>query len=251
MAAEEDDDSHIIASVRRILGEDASRPRAVHGGAAPAPDVYELEPSMMIEPTAAGGAPRPGAAPEEEDMSAELAAWASEWGEDEPATAASEDVSVVPQAAPMLAAQEAEARHPPAPASPPPPEATSPRPAPPVAAPPAATLSAAAPAPAAPAAPGPGEGGVPIVEPHIADAAGHTFGSLRDTLRAQKDAATAATAAPIGVVVSSHAGGPTVEEMIRQELRPLLKAWLDAQLPELVERVVRAEIARIVEQTGD
>jgi uncharacterized protein len=34
-------------------------------------------------------------------------------------------------------------------------------------------------------------------------------------------------------------------------MRPLLKLWLDAHLPELVERVVRAEIARIAERTGD
>jgi cell pole-organizing protein PopZ len=33
---------------------------------------------------------------------------------------------------------------------------------------------------------------------------------------------------------------------VREELRPLLKDWLDANLPPMVERLVRAEIERVV-----
>jgi len=40
--------------------------------------------------------------------------------------------------------------------------------------------------------------------------------------------------------------GPTIEEIVREEIRPLLKAWLDANLPPVVERLVRAEIERVV-----
>jgi len=40
-------------------------------------------------------------------------------------------------------------------------------------------------------------------------------------------------------------GGITLEQMIREELRPLLKAWLDANLPPLVERLVKAELERV------
>ena len=43
-----------------------------------------------------------------------------------------------------------------------------------------------------------------------------------------------------------HSGGPTIEDIVREEMRPLLKAWLDANLPPLVERLVRAEIERVV-----
>ena len=43
-----------------------------------------------------------------------------------------------------------------------------------------------------------------------------------------------------------HSGGPTIEDIVREELRPLLKTWLDANLPPLVERLVRAEIERVV-----
>ena len=40
-------------------------------------------------------------------------------------------------------------------------------------------------------------------------------------------------------------GGPTIEDLVRSELRPLLKDWLDNHLPPLVERLVRAEIERV------
>jgi uncharacterized protein len=43
-----------------------------------------------------------------------------------------------------------------------------------------------------------------------------------------------------------HSGGPTIEDIVREELRPLLKAWLDANLPPMVERLVRVEIERVV-----
>jgi hypothetical protein len=43
-----------------------------------------------------------------------------------------------------------------------------------------------------------------------------------------------------------HSGGPTIEDIVREELRPLLKDWLDANLPPMVERLVRVEIERVV-----
>lgn len=40
-------------------------------------------------------------------------------------------------------------------------------------------------------------------------------------------------------------GGPSIEDVVREELRPLLKDWLDQHLPAIVERLVRAEIERV------
>jgi uncharacterized protein len=40
-------------------------------------------------------------------------------------------------------------------------------------------------------------------------------------------------------------GGRTVEELVSELLRPMLKAWLDDNLPAIVERLVRAEIERV------
>jgi cell pole-organizing protein PopZ len=37
----------------------------------------------------------------------------------------------------------------------------------------------------------------------------------------------------------------TLEDLVREMLRPMLKAWLDDNLPSLVERLVRAEIERV------
>ena len=36
----------------------------------------------------------------------------------------------------------------------------------------------------------------------------------------------------------------TLEDVIREMLRPMLQGWLDERLPEIIERLVRAELAR-------
>jgi cell pole-organizing protein PopZ len=45
-------------------------------------------------------------------------------------------------------------------------------------------------------------------------------------------------------------GGPSIEDVVREELRPMLKAWLDAHLPATVERLVRAEIEKVMARQG-
>jgi cell pole-organizing protein PopZ len=44
--------------------------------------------------------------------------------------------------------------------------------------------------------------------------------------------------------------GPSLEDLVRQMLRPMLKTWLDDNLPGLVERLVRAEIERVSRGRG-
>ena len=44
------------------------------------------------------------------------------------------------------------------------------------------------------------------------------------------------------------AGGRTLEELVCEMLRPLLKTWLDDNLPQLVERLVQDEINRLVRE---
>lgn len=67
--------------------------------------------------------------------------------------------------------------------------------------------------------------------------------------------AAAAAASSVGELVRSltvertmqvRGGGPTIEDIVREEIRPLLKAWLDQHLPPVVERLVRSEIERVV-----
>ena len=57
---------------------------------------------------------------------------------------------------------------------------------------------------------------------------------------------TAAAEQPAEPSLTLGAGGRTLEEIVRDALRPLLQAWLDEHLPDLVERMVQAEILRLV-----
>jgi cell pole-organizing protein PopZ len=54
-------------------------------------------------------------------------------------------------------------------------------------------------------------------------------------------------AAGIGIVPSPALGNAnlTIETMVREMLRPILKEWLDENLPSVVERMVEKEISRV------
>jgi len=78
-----------------------------------------------------------------------------------------------------------------------------------------------------------------LVTPEAAAAAAASVGSLVRTLGAHRQS------------LALSRGGPTLEDMVRESLRPILKAWLDEHLPGLVERLVRAEIERVVSRAAD
>ena len=46
------------------------------------------------------------------------------------------------------------------------------------------------------------------------------------------------------------ANSRTLDDLVREMLRPMLKAWLDDNLPNMVERLVRAEIERVSRGRG-
>lgn len=64
--------------------------------------------------------------------------------------------------------------------------------------------------------------------------------SMRQSLSAlvEKEAIERRPAAPAG-------GGTSLEEMTRELMRPMIKQWLDENLPELVEALVAREIQRL------
>ncbi|MGV8996082.1 MAG: DUF2497 domain-containing protein [Parvibaculaceae bacterium] len=65
------------------------------------------------------------------------------------------------------------------------------------------------------------------------------------------EAAGAASAA-FGALASSmmtSSGGRTLEDLVADMLRPMLKSWLDTNLPPLVEQLVREEIERIARRS--
>ncbi|HSU06657.1 MAG TPA: DUF2497 domain-containing protein [Acetobacteraceae bacterium] len=86
--------------------------------------------------------------------------------------------------------------------------------------------------PAPPTPPVPAPASV-LVAPAAAAAAASSVGNLVRTLAADR-------------ATQVYSGGPTIEDLVRAELRPLMKEWLDTNLPPLVERLVRAEIERVV-----
>ncbi len=46
-------------------------------------------------------------------------------------------------------------------------------------------------------------------------------------------------------------GGVTLEEMVRQILKPILKDWLDQNLPYMIERIVKKEIEKMVNRSDN
>ena len=84
-----------------------------------------------------------------------------------------------------------------------------------------------------------------LIAENTAAAAASAVGSLVRALAADRSPAPAPAPVP-----TLCAGGPPVDEVLRALLRPLVKEWLDSQLPDLVERQVRGEVRRIVSQAA-
>ncbi len=169
----------ILASIRRILSEDAPQPAAAeepHKAEDAPSDVLLLDQSMMVPE------PQP-----EEAAAAEPSAEQAPPPE-QPHQAPAEPESAAPQPRPE-------------------PEPEKPQ------------MRAA--------------GDDSLVAPEVMQAAATAVTSLVQRLSAER-----------GTLVRS--AGPTIEDLVREELRPLLKEWLDTHLPPLVERLVKAEIERVV-----
>ena len=214
----------ILASIRRILAEDApppadaaqSPPDAGHAAAPagvpdpnePAEEVIDLDPAMLV-----GDA----------DHAASI-----------PAAQEPPDVAPPPVEAPPDALVEQAPAEPPLDLLPDEPMPLAPASAT-EAEPPTMSQQPHDDAPPPPVAP-PGAERAGLVDPTAAAAAASSVGSLVRTLAAERSA-------------GAWRGGPTLEDLVREELRPLLKSWLDTHLPPLVERLVRAEIERVVGRT--
>jgi cell pole-organizing protein PopZ len=170
---------------------------------------------MADPPKTAPGAPDPSM----EDI---LASIRRILDDETPASAAPEGEDVLDLTETMLAPEDAPAKAPP---PPPPPVVAAPPPPPPpppvVEPPPAAPVAESA-----------------LIGAAAASAAGASLAALR----AATGAAAAVPSRPETLVGYANL---TLEQMVREEIRPLLKAWLDENLPPLVERLVKAELERI------
>ena len=63
-------------------------------------------------------------------------------------------------------------------------------------------------------------------------------------------AALAMLSAPGARAEIVRSGETSLEGLVRDLLRPMLAEWLDTNLPAMVDRLVAAEIARIVHKQG-
>jgi len=215
----------ILASIRRIIADDEAKP--VAGEAAPAakPEPAVARPQAMtgIPPSAvkparapapppAAAAPAPAASNSQDDIDAMLASLEADTSEAEVRPAQAEPEADVFELTEQMAVPAAEEQ---------PvesdddiefsePPAETPVYARHHEAPPAA---AAAPAPAA------------MLSQSTVFAVESAFNSLAST------------------VLSNNAR--TLEDLVKEMLRPMLKSWLDDNLPNLVERIVKAEIERV------
>ena len=184
-----------------------------------------------------GTAPPP-AGGQDQSMDDILASIRRILNEDEAAAEAAEVAEVAQPEAPT--AEEPEA--------PPPPRAPAPEFAPPPIAP-------SPPPPAARSGPEPLDLTADMLVSPPVQAASAPRMAMDDVSGLIAPAAAAAAAASVGSLlraVSSergsqvYRGGPSIEDVVREEIRPILKDWLDHHLPPLVERLVRAEIERVV-----
>jgi cell pole-organizing protein PopZ len=79
-----------------------------------------------------------------------------------------------------------------------------------------------------------------------------------DLVSAATAAATTASFAALARAVDSGSasdpvsvGGRSLEDIVKEIMRPMIRDWLDANLPALVERLVRREVERIAHKGQD
>jgi uncharacterized protein len=92
---------------------------------------------------------------------------------------------------------------------------------------------------------------------HFAEpAAVHDSPRLQYPERGQRNLMSSVTSAAVDSAFNSLAhtvlvqNARTLEDLVKEMLQPLLKSWLDDNLPGLVERLVRAEIERVSRGRG-
>ena len=215
--AQEPSMEEILASIRRIIADDdgAKKP--------------EIKPEPKPEAPAVKAAPPPRPAPapppaamKQDDIDAMLAGLDERAAEAAPPPPAPEpdvlELTEAMQAPPAPAFRKIDAQQDvvfdeaPEPELPPPPRAAEPRPAP---APPPRQAAMSEP---------------DIISSATAAAVDSAFNALAQTVLVQN--------------------AKTLEDLVKEMLRPMLQHWLDNNLPTLVERLVRQEIERVARGRG-
>lgn len=221
----------ILASIRRIISEDEQEPEtpaeSESGPEAAAPP----EPPEPPEPEPA---PEPPAAPEPEAAPKPAAAEAAEPDAEPDVLELTDIVEEAAEPAP-----EPEPPPPPPPVAEAQPEpAPMPEPEPEPEEPVEVELREPPPPPREPE-PEPEPEGSRLVGPPAAQSSMDSLSALAAVMERQR------TGPAIGD------GGRTIEDLVKEVMRPMIREWLDANLPALVERLVDKEIGRIARRAED
>lgn len=83
-----------------------------------------------------------------------------------------------------------------------------------------------------------------LVASSVAGATASAFDRLSQAVEERKATPSAVEAAPAPSLPLGN-GGKTIEDLVKEMLRPMLKDWIDRSLPPMVERLVEREIARL------
>ena len=219
----------ILASIRRIIADDEAKPAAAEKPASPA---VAAKPAVMkdIPPSAIAPAPKPVAAPKPAPPPPPPPA-------PEPVSNNQDDIDAM-LASLDAATPEADIR----PAQPEPEpdvfeltdEMALPEPAPP-----AASFNKIEPADDIEFSEARASRRQPAYEPPFESAAPARPILSHSTVSAVESAFNSLA----NTVLSNNAR--TLEDLVKEMLRPMLKSWLDDNLPGLVERIVKAEIERV------
>jgi uncharacterized protein len=217
--AQEPSMEEILASIRRIIADDdASKPPRLPEPAAPKPPPAAAVPARPAPPP-----PPPPPAPPAANKQSDIDAMLADLDKPKPAPKVEPPKPAPPPSIDVLDLTEAMATPPPGPAPTfrtidgdsdvvfaerPPARATvPPPPPPPVTAPPPPMSDAG------------------LISNATAAAVDSAFNTLANTVLGQN--------------------ARTLEDLVKEMLRPMLKSWLDDNLPNLVDRIVRAEIERV------
>jgi uncharacterized protein len=232
--AQEPSMEEILASIRRIIADDdasktAKPPEAPPAKPAPPPAaVVPVRPVAPPQPAP----PRPAAPPPAANNQSEIDAMLADL--EAPAKPAAPPPAPKPAApsADVLDLTEAMA------APPPPPPTPSPGPAPTF-----RTIDGAADVIFTDRPPDP--------EPPAVRALEETRRTFAQPTAAERSLLSSTASAAVDSAFSTLAqtmlvnNARTIEDLVKDMLRPMLKAWLDDNLPGLVERIVRTEIERV------
>lgn len=221
--AQEPTMEEILASIRRIISEDSGAEEPAQAAEAAAPPPPAPEPAYIDEPEPAPQpeeddileltealpeepAPAPTYAPEPDFADdIDFAPESTPEPEPEPVYEAAPEPEPVPAVAPIMAA------------------GIAPQPQPALADEPDTDFEEPVMSPD----PAPSKAS-PLLSSETETAASAAFGALANTLMS-----------------SSGGGSRTLEDIVADMLRPMLKEWLDDNLPALVERLVAEEIERV------